>query len=355
MAAPLPTIVPRGAAITTPAALDAMFRGLFDRHDAQAHLARLAAMCGADAVVFARRPRRSAVVIVGAWTTPAAAGVPGSVATQASLWARTSSRLRQLAALTIADRPALRLLFDTKSADPAMLVLTRRPEDGCFSAHAVAQLAALAPHAARAIALRGRLDRAIHGARAHAAVLDGVPLALAIVDSDGHVLVANAAARAIIEGHGGLRVERRRMVIVGPAASALDAAIAAATMAEPERRRPATVALSPAGGSTALRLHFLPLESSTLRRLPADTEASLALLCFESSAGPPAISDAAARYDLTAAERRILACVLAGAKPASIARSLDVSVFTVRAHLRSIYDKTGCRGVPALTARFIAG
>jgi DNA-binding CsgD family transcriptional regulator len=48
----------------------------------------------------------------------------------------------------------------------------------------------------------------------------------------------------------------------------------------------------------------------------------------------------AAHYALTAAERAILDCVIAGDAPKRIAQKLNRSVHTIRSHLKNLYGKT---------------
>ena len=54
------------------------------------------------------------------------------------------------------------------------------------------------------------------------------------------------------------------------------------------------------------------------------------------------------RYGLTPAERRVAALIAAAHAPREIAVRLGISFYTVRAHLRSIYAKTGVNRQTAL-------
>jgi DNA-binding CsgD family transcriptional regulator len=54
------------------------------------------------------------------------------------------------------------------------------------------------------------------------------------------------------------------------------------------------------------------------------------------------------RYQLTAAEVRVAALIATGHSPRDIAAQIGISFYTVRAHLRSIFDKTGVRRQNAL-------
>lgn len=54
------------------------------------------------------------------------------------------------------------------------------------------------------------------------------------------------------------------------------------------------------------------------------------------------------RYQLTPAELRVAALIAEGCSPREIAAAVGISVLTVRAHLRSLYEKTGARRQTAL-------
>ena len=52
---------------------------------------------------------------------------------------------------------------------------------------------------------------------------------------------------------------------------------------------------------------------------------------------------------MSAREREVLSLLAAGQSPAQIARSLDISIHTVRRHLANISEKLGVKGMNALT------
>ena len=52
---------------------------------------------------------------------------------------------------------------------------------------------------------------------------------------------------------------------------------------------------------------------------------------------------------MSAREREVLSLLASGHSPAQIARSLDISVHTVRRHLSNVSDKLGLKGMNALT------
>jgi DNA-binding CsgD family transcriptional regulator len=52
---------------------------------------------------------------------------------------------------------------------------------------------------------------------------------------------------------------------------------------------------------------------------------------------------------MSAREREVLSLLAAGHSPAQIARSLDISIHTVRRHLANVSEKLGIKGMNALT------
>jgi DNA-binding CsgD family transcriptional regulator len=60
-------------------------------------------------------------------------------------------------------------------------------------------------------------------------------------------------------------------------------------------------------------------------------------------------------YGLTQQEANVALRVAAGKSPETIAEQLDLSIHTVRTHLKRTYDKVGVQGQTELAARLMAG
>lgn len=351
MATTLPAIAPAHAATSVAtAALDALYRGLFDHPTGESHLARLAEILGADALMLLCRPGQRRTLPLASWAQGDAASACRKLAGVSQLWTRRGREADPFVPLAIDDWNAMALSLAPNSLNPIALVLVRPASAGAFPPETVALLRVLAPDLEKAAALRLRISQAIAGARMYGAMLDHVPAALAIVSGAGEILVANSRARQLINASSALAVIRRRLQPISTAnATRLAEALNAATAAPPRRRSPAAITI--AGGGRDLILHVLPVTTTIKRRLPADTEMPLALLCFDDRpAAPLAIPASAPDLGVTAAEQRVMAALIAGHRPHSIAVTLGVSIATVRTHLRSLYDKTGHRSLAALTA-----
>jgi DNA-binding CsgD family transcriptional regulator len=63
----------------------------------------------------------------------------------------------------------------------------------------------------------------------------------------------------------------------------------------------------------------------------------------DTSTGSQQVDQLTRLYGLTAAEARIALRIAEGSSPQEVARSLGVSVNTVRTHLHRAFDKTGTR------------
>jgi DNA-binding CsgD family transcriptional regulator len=87
-------------------------------------------------------------------------------------------------------------------------------------------------------------------------------------------------------------------------------------------------------------IYVLPLTGGDLRsRVAPRASAALFITSADGALLPPdAIT---ALFDLSVAESRTLAHLLAGRTPTEIARALNIALPTVRTHLARIFDKTG--------------
>jgi DNA-binding CsgD family transcriptional regulator len=354
-----------GAALDPAVAIGELYRGLFDRDAAQPDLAPFAAAFGAAGAAILRRQPSGRLRALGPWHA-----LPGARdAMRAPDWVHG---VLQLALATPGRASAGRLADLGRAAHRAgrglganapkcVLTVAWREVRGRtivpilwrerpFGPREEALLDGLARELQRAVNLCERAAKAMVRVRFGAALLDQLGVPLAMVDARRHVHVANAAARALLESDSELVLAGRNLTARNRAAAArLAAAIRAATGAIGAPRA-AVIRTGTGEASGGRAIHVLPLGAGRSRAAGA----TLALLCFEPAragavAQLPAFTGAGA---LTAAESRVLARVLAGDRPRQAARALGVAETTVRAHLRSLYDKTGCRGLAALTARF---
>ena len=197
-------------------------------------------------------------------------------------------------------------------------------------------LALLAPHWQAAKEMQLRLAEALPG-RLALASLDRLAVAAFVVDGSGAVHHLNAAARAFLAGDGCVRITDSRLRFSkNTLNAALDAALREATQT-PSRFSLLSVR---AGKGEAYEVAV-----SVLQRGRANTSDALQLALVV-IAGPRPDAEYIVRrvrplYGLTEAEARVMAALALGATVDEIARTHGVRPSTVRAQVRSIFDKTG--------------
>ena len=98
-------------------------------------------------------------------------------------------------------------------------------------------------------------------------------------------------------------------------------------------------------------LYVRPLGDGGASR-PVDASALVSLVFdFSSVSGEPDTSLLERSFDFTRTESRVASLLVAGASPARIAKALDVSMATVRTHLKAIFRKTGSRRQSEVVAK----
>ena len=199
----------------------------------------------------------------------------------------------------------------------------------------------LLPHLRRAVTISNVLDaRTIEQARM-ADALDALRCAVLLTDARGAILHSNDAAEHMlrnggpVQGNGGILRAR------DPAAGReLSAAIALAAGDEADIGKTG-LAINLTGPETSPVLaHVLPLAGGDLRtRLKP---AAVAAVFISTPPGEQDGADATAEaFDLTPAETRVLASLLAGRTLAETAVALDIAPSTAKTHLDNIFSKTG--------------
>lgn len=224
----------------------------------------------------------------------------------------------------------------------SFLSLQRAVGQPAFTREELNRLLPALPHIQRAIAIRARLQAAARDATLGKRLLDSLQLPIMVAQADGRVLMVNARAEGVMTRHPRLAVRGGALQLRGSGATTLQQLL-----------RDACGASGPAvAGSMKLWTpsHELALQI-VVTPLPARLQQvhewgrPLALVMLEDPGAPDVQPDAALRqiYGLTAAQARVAALLARGAAPADIAQQLGVSIFTVRAHLKSVFEKTGAR------------
>lgn len=193
----------------------------------------------------------------------------------------------------------------------------------------------LHPHLVRAFRLARKMRGRLAGL---AAGLDQSPFGVFLLSCDGRVQHANRAAERLLAEPGGLCVLGGRLVTADAVDNErLRAAISRAlagggrTAGELSIRRP---------GRAALSVVASPFDADRFGALTADRGV---IVCATDPEAATSLSEAYLRegIGLTGAEANIARALMSGRSLQLTADQLDVSLFTVKAHLRRIFEKTG--------------
>jgi DNA-binding CsgD family transcriptional regulator/PAS domain-containing protein len=220
-----------------------------------------------------------------------------------------------------------------------------RREDGLgeFPAGRVALARATAPHLGNALKVWARLERERRAGETLAGALDGLATAVLVVDGDGRILRANAAAGRLLaaadavvgrRGHLGCRDR-------GAAKALLDAVRAAA--GPPFRAGPpASIAAARGDGRRPVLLRVVPVPLPGAWGGFARRGAAAAVFVVDPEAARPGRLEAfSAVYGLTPAEARTLALTLRGEGLPRAAAALGIAPTTARTYLQQVFAKTG--------------
>lgn len=215
------------------------------------------------------------------------------------------------------------------------LSIYRPPGRPSFDQHEVDLAQSLQPHLVRAFRLARKLRGRLSGL---AAGLDQSPFGVFVLSADGRVQHANRAAERLLAEPGGLSMLGGRLI--------------AADVADNERLRGlvgrALAASARIGGGSAIRrpgraplsVVAVPYGADRFGGLHADRGA---IVCVTDPEAATGLSEVYLRegIGLTGAEANIARALMAGRSLKRLAEELDVSLFTVKAHLRRIFEKAG--------------
>jgi DNA-binding CsgD family transcriptional regulator len=221
----------------------------------------------------------------------------------------------------------------------SIVTSVRREEDGCFGEQEIAILRPLMPHLRRAALLHAEFSSLRAKLATFTGHLDRYPYPFLLTDAEGLVIYANVAANEVTTAEDGLAiVEGRLSMMPLKVNSAFRKAVSevAANHDIPPRRLDAP---RPSRKSS-YRLVLMPVPYSGAMPLGISYPAA-AVLIIDSQAGPELdLSVLQEMFSLTPAEMRVTGKLTQGRSVEEIARETDVSVETVRTHVRRVLSKT---------------
>jgi DNA-binding CsgD family transcriptional regulator/PAS domain-containing protein len=251
------------------------------------------------------------------------------------------------------------------------LSLYRSPREDDFSAETLAMLALLVPHLETALLTRRRLAALESRVSDLESALDRVSSALVLLDGKGRCILANRAARAILDQRSGLFLERSTLAARGAGESArLRAAIAVAiATGEGKSTRAAGAVTVSRPGRRPLHAVVAPFRPQAIDSSGDSSGQSLggphAGLAARNAAAIVFLHDPEQRaalpsetlrmlFGLTPAEARLALAMLDGQSLAEAAELHRVGRETVRSQAKAILEKTGTRRQSELV-RLLAG
>ncbi len=204
-------------------------------------------------------------------------------------------------------------------------------------------LETLRPHLERALTVQARLETARLNVAATENALDQVGQAIFVLDAQGRIISANRMAEALVAAGDGLSLacDGRLRAARSEDSSALGKAIASAL--GPAPRVGSTLALKRPSGRREFAVRVHPL-SADHAHFGLRAPLALAMVSDPESSGQDPLTTVAKLYKLTPTEHRVAAELLCGKSPKEIAEERQLSLATVRTHLRGLYARTRTRG-----------
>ena len=232
-----------------------------------------------------------------------------------------------------------------------------RPRPRPFEHQDLERFRLLTPHLKRAFEVHSRLARAERRELELTEALDRLRMGAVLLDTRGRILLANRAARQIEAQRDGLYLDAGGIRGATPTVtSRVREAVAAAL--EPVcliDSRSGVVRMPRPSGRRAYRFLVAPL--SRHKGSPILGESEAVAIAFLSDpdrsidARPELVEEL---LGVTPAEARVTLELAHGATTAEVASALGIQVNTVRAHLKSVFSKTGTRSQPQLLERLFA-
>lgn len=220
------------------------------------------------------------------------------------------------------------------------LAFLRRPNQPPFSDQETDVLGALVPHLRRALAIQKRVYLLESQAQAGYQVLDTLPVGVIIMNPQGRVDYANAAARDVFALNDGIELADEKLIY---SRCRDQDAVAAALLTVGDIGGHQAVRLERPSGMSAFQLLVTRLSASGASTLP-NLLAQPRLALFISNPDEPLETSAQLLqrlFGLTPTEGRVLERIVAGRSPEEVAADLGVGLTTVRSHLKALFAKTG--------------
>lgn len=209
----------------------------------------------------------------------------------------------------------------------------------------------LSPHVRRAMLINDLADKENLALALYRQVLDQLSVAVFVLGLGGRIAFTNASGDAMLSGGNHLNSASGVLVAhrINGVASALDDAI--------DRASKGDIAIGITGIGVPLigndgeraAAYVLPIAGKDLRGDLGQGHC-VVFVARRGEQQPMAIEILRTMFDLTVQEARVATLIAKGDRPQAIAEALNVSVNTVRSHLKHAFAKTNARDQTALGA-----
>jgi DNA-binding CsgD family transcriptional regulator len=200
-------------------------------------------------------------------------------------------------------------------------------------------LSLVLPHLERAIRTHLHIGTLLHERRHFERSLDALPFGVIFVDVRGTVWKANALAEAIARANDGLAIRKMRLRAAAPADNrALQKALSSALDSLETRGPSRALRVSRPSLRPPYSLLVVPMPISNAKEIRAGS------IIFISDPGHrplPSCRVLSRLFDLTPAQARLLALLIAGYSVEESALELGVSLETARTHVKALLRTTG--------------
>jgi DNA-binding CsgD family transcriptional regulator/PAS domain-containing protein len=240
----------------------------------------------------------------------------------------------------------------------ATLVLQREATDVSFTRQELLGCAPLVAHVRRAFAIALRVQRLTQQRDGLASALDRIPVGVLLLARDGRVIRSNATARSITTARDGLAVVGGVLGTQSTGDAPGLRRLLRQACCDGEGPRSATVPAILHVARASLRRPYCVSASALITAdwaFAADAPTAIVLISDpDTDVGPltPIIREI---YGLTPTEGQVATMLLQGTRVEEIATELDVSLNTVRTHLKRTFSKIGAVSQSDLVRVLLAG
>ena len=220
------------------------------------------------------------------------------------------------------------------------LALYRREDLGSFTADDQMLTDSLLPQFVRAIEEERRRQRADIERRLYSGIVERLQIGLIVLDRSGRIMSLSAHAEEVLENRDGLQVVKGKLCAPNMAEDRkLQEAIRCALDCTTQPERDIGLSLTKRGNMRKMGL--------IVRRIAAgsgDSRAAVSISIRDADIAPDVGPEMMRQiFDLTPAEAGVARRLTEGLSLEDTALALDISHNTARAHLRSIFSKSGIK------------